>query len=101
MATKACRAANATICWCWLRERKAPAPTSSAPGARTGNRRESGLEVRHGASLYHQDVAPKRARSLLCLALLGCELRGVRVEQHGDGGGLRCELMQQLQPLGR
>ena len=33
--------------------------------------------------------------------LLGCVLRGVRVEQHGDGGGLRCELMQQLQPLGR
>ena len=54
-----------------------------------------------GASLYHQDVAPKRARSLLCLALLGRELRGVRVKQHGDGGGLRCELMQQLQPLGR
>ena len=60
--------------------------------ARTGNRGESGLEVRRSASFYHQGVAAKRARSVLCLALLGCELRGVRVEQHGDGGGLRWEL---------
>ena len=68
-------------------------------GARLDNRCEGGIEVAFTCRLNDPNLPPDSARRRLRVSQFDLGFHIVWVEQHGDGGILGNELMQQFDPF--